>query len=186
MRRGIALGLTVMLAATLLIANAQAKWSVARESGMQGDVADIQFIDQTHGWILLAQGEVRYTTDGGKTWIPLFSGISEPINAIYFADEKHGWAGGFGGIIATSDGGESWHQEQIGTSDPIWGVYFRNKKTGWAVGTNGLILQTVDGGKTWMRVNVGIKRAWLYDLCSPDGRTLWAVGSLGLIMRYGS
>ncbi|MCD6508278.1 hypothetical protein J7M22_16875 [Candidatus Poribacteria bacterium] len=33
-----------------------------------------------------------------------------------------------------------------------------------------------------MRVDIGMKRTWLHDLCSPDGRTLWAVGSLGLIM----
>ena len=99
MRKGMVLGLAVMLAMTLLIANAQAKWSVARESRMQGDVTDIQFIDQTHGWILLAQGEVRYTTDGGKTWNSSKIATNKELHDIHFIDQNRGWIIGENGYM---------------------------------------------------------------------------------------
>lgn len=46
---------------------------------------------------------------------------------------------------------------------------------GWASGSNGLILQTIDGGKTWSRQESGIK-IYLTKIIFVDDKKGWAIG----------
>ncbi len=86
-----------------------------------------------------------------------YSGSNEePLDAVYFVDENHGWAvGNMSAILHTSDGGNNWTTQMSGTGYQFEDVYFVNPDTGWVVGLDlslqhfAVIFSTVDGGTTW-------------------------------------
>ena len=43
------------------------------------------------------------------------------------------------------------------------------------------MLHTVDEGKTWVRQE-SQTRKWIYDIDSPDGKRIWAVGLDGIVL----
>lgn len=58
---------------------------------------------------------VLHSPDFGKTWETQRIGHPVPLNAVHFADEKHGWAvGDLGTILATTDGGKTWAVQTCG------------------------------------------------------------------------
>ncbi len=58
-----------------------------------------------------------------------------------FADDKNGWAVGYGGNILRSDNkGKTWTRQESNTRSRLYGLYM-DKKFGWAVGEKGLILR---------------------------------------------
>ncbi|MEQ8847013.1 YCF48-related protein [Botrimarina sp.] len=61
-------------------------------------------------WVAGSPGSILlHTADSGQTWTASPTGVTTPITAIDFVDERRGWAvGEFGVILATSDGGMSW------------------------------------------------------------------------------
>jgi photosystem II stability/assembly factor-like uncharacterized protein len=81
---------------------------------------DIFFLDENNGWMVGEYGNIRYTTDGGKTWgsqhqslvdtLKFSDVMSLPALArIRFWDKQNGLAvGASGDIIRTEDGGQSW------------------------------------------------------------------------------
>jgi photosystem II stability/assembly factor-like uncharacterized protein len=113
--------------------------------------------DMTHaGKRLVSVGDlgvVLLSDDEGKTFRQARSVPTDAmLNAVEFADEKHGWAVGHWGIIlATEDGGETWTRQRLDTSvdQPLFSVTFRDAKEGWAVGLWSIVLHTTDGGKNW-------------------------------------
>ena len=51
-------------------------------------------------------GVILKTTDGGDTWSRQSSNVGHELSSVYFTDENHGWACGWGGaLIKTVDGG---------------------------------------------------------------------------------
>jgi photosystem II stability/assembly factor-like uncharacterized protein len=67
-------------------------------------------------WIVGRPGSaVLYSEDKGTTWTVHKTGQSLPLNAVYFFDDKRGWAvGEFGCILATGDGGKTWAVQRRG------------------------------------------------------------------------
>lgn len=57
--------------------------------------------------------------------------------------------GDHGVIVYSEDGGLSWLQASVPVSVPLTSVAFWSETLGWAGGQFGVILNTVDGGKTW-------------------------------------
>jgi len=98
-----------------------------------------------YGFIILS--------DDGKTFhqaalVP----TRAPLTAVYFIDDKQGWAVGHDGtVLATADSGEHWQvlREERGKERVLLSVWFENASHGLAVGQFGLALETRDGGKTW-------------------------------------
>jgi len=68
-----------------------------------------------------------------------------PGNAVTFADARHGWAGGRGGIIGTSDGGRSWRGE---SRTPVGEITALDATHAWALTDEGFVLRTTDG-RAW-------------------------------------
>ncbi len=75
---------------------------------------------------------------------------------ITFVD-KQGWIVGDAGAIAhTTDGGNSWAWQTTPVDVILNAVRFNNDGlTGAAVGADGVILATMNGGQSWLRVEVG-------------------------------
>src|SRR5262249_43574768 len=64
-------------------------------------------------------------------------------------------------------------------------VQFINRTEGWAVGDDGVILNTIDGGKTWERRPTGV-RASLRSIQFISASVGWVVGREELAHGAGS
>ncbi|HEY2907109.1 MAG TPA: YCF48-related protein [Vicinamibacterales bacterium] len=61
------------------------------------------------------RGHIVYSTDGGATWQQAKVPVSSDLTAVFFVDEKKGWAVGHDGVILhTGDGGEKWELQLSG------------------------------------------------------------------------
>jgi photosystem II stability/assembly factor-like uncharacterized protein len=131
------------------------------------------------GWISGYNGVILHSSDGGKTWSPQTTGVTQTLENVYFADASHGWAVGWiGTIIRTSDGGASWKEAQnITGAEVTWSlnaVYFRDLQNGWAVGFNGQMLRSKDGGANWAALKSPVTATAGSDiLLSKDGGETW-------------
>lgn len=101
------------------------------------------------------RGHVLYSTDKGATWTQVEVPASANLTAIYFADERHGWAvGHVETILRTVNGGESWELVHLAPEDPqpLLDVWFADDARGIAVGAYGIVYVTSDGGAVWSQV----------------------------------
>ncbi len=101
------------------------------------------------------RGHILHSEDAGATWIQVPVPVSANLTAVYFADEKNGWAvGHVETILRTQDGGNSWelvHFEPE-NAQPLLDVCFADASRGVAVGAYGTIYMTADGGAVWSQV----------------------------------
>lgn len=139
-----------------------------------------------HGIVLLSD------TDGGEFRQAASVPVRSTLTAVFFIDEKTGWAVGHWGIVLrTDDGGESWKVQRTDTSvdQPLFSVHFRDKDHGWAVGLWSLLISTDDGGKTWAPVQLpappGGKRADrnLQKIFANRMGTLFIAAEQGMVLK---
>lgn len=69
----------------------------------EGDIQDIQFLDHENGWLVGEKGLVKKTTDGGKSWQDVESGIPTDLRGLFFLDRENGWMAGDQGIIVKTE-----------------------------------------------------------------------------------
>ncbi len=144
-----------------------------------GYSARAEFLDEMHGWVLVADtsnpnaGTLYRTSSGGASWTPL----SVPFGSgeLHFIDQNNGWAmadlgagaGSMGiAIFQTTDGGQTWTQtytndpNQTGAGDslPLSGIKngmtVTDMKNAWIGGVTYAsaivyLYQTSDAGHTW-------------------------------------
>jgi len=61
------------------------------------------------------RGHVVYSADGGTSWKQASVPVSSDLTAVFFIDEKQGWAVGHDGVILhTADSGEQWELQLSG------------------------------------------------------------------------
>lgn len=145
---------------------------------------------------LVAVGEmgvIVLSDDDGKSFRQAKSVPADGmLNAITFADDKHGWAvGHLGLILATSDGGETWVRQRVDTSvdRPLFSVAFRDASEGWAVGLWSLLLHTTDGGRNWAEVKLapppGASKADknLFHIFLDKGNRLYVAAEQGYVLH---
>jgi len=106
------------------------------------------------GGALVAVGDlgIVLTSADGKVWKQSPSPVDVLLNAVYFVDDKNGWAVGHdASIIHTRDGGATWTVQNYAAADnrPFMDVLFLDAQHGLAVGAYGLFKTTQDGGSTW-------------------------------------
>ena len=149
-------------------------WEV-KSSGDWKPLSSVFFANKDIGWITVGPVILR-TTDGGKTWKETIPPSQGRIAGLSFIDAQHGWVAKSRGeegsivhvpghdklssesfILSTNDGGSTWRKMFHIKSDKdhsawIINIFFLDRSRGWAIGRDGLILRTVNGGKTWSRL----------------------------------
>lgn len=61
------------------------------------------------------RGHIVVSTDGGTSWKQSVVPVSSDLTAVFFANDKNGWAVGHDGVVlATTDGGETWAKQLDG------------------------------------------------------------------------
>ena len=83
-----------------------------------GDLFDFSTVFAQGNRVFLAGSpgsRIFFSDDGGSSWGSAATGITVPIQRLFFVDPDHGWGvGALGNIIATSDGGRSWTVQREG------------------------------------------------------------------------
>ncbi|MCX5831966.1 MAG: YCF48-related protein [Deltaproteobacteria bacterium] len=153
----------------------------------------VHFANVQKGWIVTERTTILHTKDGGKTWVKQFSDLDYILKSVRFCDDKNGWAvGEYGFVYHTDDGGTSWKKQagEFGISEEtgeivagnfLFGVFAVNPQTAWAVGIDGYVTRTVDGGRTWSKVNVPVPKVHLYSVVSNKTGAI-AIGGDGVFV----
>lgn len=126
----------------------------------EGAVGDqsLMALDDSHLWAASNLGRVFKSTDGGVTWVDQTTALAasgaSSLNAIHFADENVGFAGGAGGVvIKTLDGGDNWAAVTVPVAAVINTIWVHSQYRVLVGTATGLIYQTWDGGVTWTAMN---------------------------------
>lgn len=140
----------------------------------------VHFLTPERGWIVGYYGTIVATTDGGKTFHPQQSGVTELLKAVHFIDEKKGWVVGVDGVILhTEDGGAKWVRQKSGTQEYLRDVAFTDARRGFAVARTSLLLRTTDGGSTWTPAVIVAGRDDRINRLRFFHGVAWAVGEYG-------
>jgi photosystem II stability/assembly factor-like uncharacterized protein len=125
------------------------------------EVRSLAFPTRESGFLLLSDGNVLHTGDGGQTWarrtaIPntvATAGSDVHPTDIFFPAADVGFATTEAGMLyRTTDGGTSW-SPVASAPQHLDSVWFRDAQTGFAAG-GASVLRTSDGGATWVQQGV--------------------------------
>jgi len=168
----------------------------------------VQFVDTQNGWMVGEYGNIRHTSDGGKTWDSQHGSLLEELVEkgaaegrdvmalgaffrVHFTDKDHGIAVGAGGaIIATDNGGQQWRwiSREGGKADipslHLYDIAMPGQDGRLVmVGTNGLILTSTNGGIDWQSAKTpGGVFTWVNGLAFGENGKGVLVGGKGLIL----
>lgn len=155
------LAASAMLALTLGIGSGQVLAAVAAEeySVESAKASQSLLIGATHAGQRLVvvgdRGHILFSDDQGKTWTQARVPTRQLLTAVFFLDDRRGWAVGHDAqILASSDGGATWSKqfEDLSREAPLLDVRFLDPQHGFAVGAYGALLETLDGGQHWQDV----------------------------------
>ena len=157
-RRGawpLAAGAMLALALGMWAGSAQA--AAAQEYSTESAKASQSLlIDAAHAGKRLVvvgdRGHILFSDDQGNTWTQARVPTRQLLTAVFFVDDKRGWAVGHDAqILASNDGGATWSKqfEDLAREAPLLDVTFLDAQHGFAVGAYGALLETRDGGQHW-------------------------------------
>ena len=115
------------------------------DSACASPVAAVSFSSAQVGYVLLRNGTVLRTADGGRTFGQRTS-VPDAGTDIDFVSDEVGTAVGGGRIYRTVNGGNSWTAV---TGGNVGTVLFIDPATAVAVGANGTFLTSTDGAATF-------------------------------------
>ena len=133
-------------------------------------------------WLSGEGGTMLKSTDRGSTWKSLRTGTDRMLDAISFADERHGWASSVQRILLrTVDGGESWEEIPVDVFTAMTALHARSAEEVWMAGYHGLIMRSLDGGITWSEIDA--YRTDYVDITFDDRGRGWAAGNRGAVVH---
>lgn len=178
--------------ASNLVAQENAQWFKLSTDAYKGKQDDIFFVDANLGFYVNGLGKIYRTTDGGVTWTMVLNQAGTYFRAIGMVDAKHGYAGNIGTeyfpnvsdenpLYETTDGGDTWH---VGANLPakilkgICAIDILHSRfinagnleqrtiihAGGRVGSPAQILRSLDGGKSWIQIDMSPWVASIVDL----------------------
>ncbi len=157
------------------------------ESGCPEPVSAFSFVSPKEGFLLLKNGSVEFTNDGGETFgrrtgipgTPASSagGQASGIDIHFFSATKGivfvGQGSGATAAYMTPDGGVSWAPVTL-PGGVVTSVHFYNEQVGYAIGPNTL-LRTTDGGEKWEAEPIASGNAFRTIDCSSEENCLLTV-----------
>jgi photosystem II stability/assembly factor-like uncharacterized protein len=152
------------------------------------------------GWVVGHDGVVLHSADGGQTWGMQLDGsqinlaIQEQVEHLLKAKEEE-----LSDVVNSARRDDlAYDLENLqffandaqmavdeGPTRPFMDVWFKNNQEGIIVGSFGMILQTKDGGKTWLPILDRIDNldGYHYYAISSAGDALFIVGERGMLFR---
>ncbi len=139
------------------------------ESGCPEPVAAFSFVSAQDGFLLLANGSLEITGNGGETFsrrtgipgTPSSSGGGNDVGvALHFLSPTVGIAfvnepnSGLSSAYMTPDGGVSWSQVNLPAGSKVTAVNFVNASDAYAIGPDTL-LRSTNAGETWEAQKIG-------------------------------
>lgn len=183
----------------MLIANAPLHASAATENASDGyaiasaKASSSLILSLAHaGKRLVAvgdRGHILYSDDNGQSWAQAKVPTQQMLTAVFFIDDKKGWAVGHDAqILASEDGGSTWTRqfEDLNRQAPLLDVWFQDASHGVAVGAYGAMLETHDGGKSWEDISEKVNnedQLHLNGITAVKDSGLLVVGESGVIFR---
>ena len=154
--------------------------------GCKEELVGLSFSNVNTGYLVLEDGTVVGSTDGGATWSPKTAvpgtraagGSATPTDLAFTSDAVGFASSTQGRIYRTTDGGGSWTQVND-TNRAVNDVAFVDANTGFAVGASGLFLETTDGGTTWVPKNTGADGSTLTTVRAVDANNAIATNEKG-------
>ena len=118
--------------------NGGSGWSSQSIPVSIGDLEAVTCVDVNTCWVVGSSGLILHTTDGGDSWIPQESGVTDNLDAVQFVSPTTGWI--VGPILHTTDGGQTWTPQ---TAEPgcsnLYDLHFVDIDHGWAAGKDGVV-----------------------------------------------
>lgn len=115
---------------------------------------DIVFFDTLNGLVIGSTGTILVTTDGGASWSPVSSGVTDNLYSVTFFDSIGICGAQSQTILVSSDRGNSWTIAQSGFfGGGFWGSCMLSPQIGYVIGENSifqpLLGRTTNGGQNW-------------------------------------
>jgi beta-lactamase regulating signal transducer with metallopeptidase domain/photosystem II stability/assembly factor-like uncharacterized protein len=171
------------------------KFSLTASDAGSTKPLEINFINETTGWILLdnpsadpSNPTLYRTSDGGDSFVGIcnVAGNRPYLADICFADADIGFVGTdhgagpiSGGLMMTTDGGKTF--SYLFNSGGIDRIVFPSPEVGYAIGYNddnmcrtGFIIRTTDGGKSWRQIS---EIAPAIGISFVDGKNGFGIGT---------
>ncbi len=132
------------------------------------------------------RGHILYSDDCGGNWQQTKVPTRATLTAVFFIDDKTGWAVGHDSVILkTGDGGENWRitYQDAPAEQPLFDIWFRNPRQGIAIGAYGAFLISNDGGETWQSSPISDEDFHLYSITPFGDDNLLIAGEAGSLYR---
>jgi photosystem II stability/assembly factor-like uncharacterized protein len=150
------------------------------------NAADIAFLDNNlEGWAVInglftTTSWVWHSLDGGRTWQSLFVTNTGNLTGIAIVDPQTlvVVSGSYDLIFRSTDGGVTFNSVPHPSGGAWFGAvrFVPGTQTGWTIGEGGKILQSTDGGATWILQRDASHENNLLDVSFADLQNGWAVG----------
>ncbi|WP_419183261.1 WD40/YVTN/BNR-like repeat-containing protein [Pseudomonas guariconensis] len=135
------------------------------------------------------RGHILFSDDQGKTWAQARVPTRQLLTAVFFLDDKRGWAVGHDAqVLASNDGGATWSKqfEDLAREAPLLDIAFLDAQHGFAVGAYGALLETTDGGQHWQDIGERLDnpdQLHLNAIAQIKDAGLFIVGEQGSMFR---
>lgn len=155
--------------AALLSASAVDVVDASEALGRRAVVAEgslVAFPERSLGYFITADGGVRQTHNGGRTWRRV--GSVAPLVAVDFVSSTNGFALSRRGVFwTTTDGGRTWQAGRrfipapgaLGGPAPPMVVDFVDRRFGFVASGPRRIFRTRDAGRSWRRLSFACDRS---------------------------
>ena len=188
------------LAAGAMLALALGLWADSAQAAAADDystesakASQSLLIDAAHAGKRLVvvgdRGHILFSDDQGNTWTQARVPTRQLLTAVFFLDDKRGWAVGHDAqVLASNDGGATWSKqfEDLSREAPLLDVTFLDAQHGFAVGAYGALLETRDAGQHWQDVAErldNVDQLHLNGIAVIKDAGLFIVGEQGSMFR---
>lgn len=130
---------------------------------------DIQFLNQSKGWISGTDGVLLSTDDGGTTWVQPKKFTNDAIVQVHFLTETTGWLLCERSIFnrknepssylrRTADGGLTWEKVEFqdGGRERVTRLLFNADGVGMAFGEGGVFYKLQEDGISWKKTQTAM------------------------------